>query len=438
MSTTSRLGTAFMYDNAVRNIGSRQASLTELQEKLTSGTRVLRASDDPVAAAQAERALTRLERIKTDQRALETQRNNMALAESTLREAGGLMQEARDLIVRAGSPTLSAADRKTIAGQLTGLKDQLVTAANRKDTNGIPVLSALGSALTPFAEPSSTSSGYQFQGLPGQAGSSSVSVPQALNGDTTFMFEPLRDGAYVASVTMPNNATNRTVTTSVVALNRANLDLNDPNAVAAAGKNYRVEINSIATDAETRKTQVSYKIFDMSDRQNPVELLPATPPPSTFTATATTSVTNQTTTLSIEQVPGIRFEITGQPSAGDLIELKPATSVFDVLDTAIQGINENSGNAITQAVGQALGNLDKGLEQVSTARSLAGGFLNRVDRIMGTQDDRALQLEADRSRAQDLDMIKGISDFQNQQTAYSAALQSYAQIQKLSLFNFIG
>jgi flagellar hook-associated protein 3 FlgL len=34
-------------------------------------------------------------------------------------------------------------------------------------------------------------------------------------------------------------------------------------------------------------------------------------------------------------------------------------------------------------------------------------------------------------------MIKAVSDFTNQQTVYSAALSSYAQIQKLSLFNFI-
>ena len=41
------------------------------------------------------------------------------------------------------------------------------------------------------------------------------------------------------------------------------------------------------------------------------------------------------------------------------------------------------------------------------------------------------------ARAEDLDMIKGISDFQNQQVGYEAALKSYAQVQKLSLFNFI-
>jgi flagellar hook-associated protein 3 FlgL len=34
-------------------------------------------------------------------------------------------------------------------------------------------------------------------------------------------------------------------------------------------------------------------------------------------------------------------------------------------------------------------------------------------------------------------MAKGISDFNRFQTGYQAALQSYAQIQKLTLFNFI-
>jgi flagellar hook-associated protein 3 FlgL len=35
-------------------------------------------------------------------------------------------------------------------------------------------------------------------------------------------------------------------------------------------------------------------------------------------------------------------------------------------------------------------------------------------------------------------MVKGISDFQNQQTAYDAALKTYAQVQRLSLFTYMG
>ena len=76
-----RVSTANQYDTALRNIGQRHTSLSNLQENLTSGKRVVRPSDDPVSAAQAERAINRLARIQTEQRALETQRNAIAQAE---------------------------------------------------------------------------------------------------------------------------------------------------------------------------------------------------------------------------------------------------------------------------------------------------------------------------------------------------------------------
>lgn len=517
MSNTPRLGTAYVYDNALRNIGARQSSLSGLQENLSSGKRVVRASDDPVAAAQAERALTRIERIKTDQRALETQRNAMALAESTLGEATNLIQEARQLIVNAGDPTLTAADRRTVANQLSGLREQLVSVANRKDTNGIPVLSALGSAVNPFAGPLSSLPDYAFDGLAGQTASGSVSVPLTLDGDAAFMFQPLRDGATNASLSnlpprptsnnanlgfdavvvtpptqtpssnyevsfnsnneyvvtdittgksfvggtydpaSPSNAItitgapqldfnvtgtlaagdkitltrprDRTLTTSAVEINPGNID---PANLAAVGKDYRVVIDSVTTDPSTQQTQVSYSVFDMTDPSSP-QALSASP----FSAGPFPA--NKSIALPIDAVPGIRFEIKGQPAAGDTIDLAPSASVFSVLDRAIEGIGQGANNnAVIQAVGQALGNIDKGLERVLTVRGQAGEFLNRADRISGDQEKRSIQLEGDRSRAEDLDIIQGLSDFQNQQTAYSAALQSYAQIQKLSLFNFIG
>ena len=71
----NRIGSANTYDNALRNLSMRQSTLSNLQENLTSGKKVVRASDDPTGAAQAERALTRISRIATDQRALESQRN---------------------------------------------------------------------------------------------------------------------------------------------------------------------------------------------------------------------------------------------------------------------------------------------------------------------------------------------------------------------------
>ena len=140
------------------------------------------------------------------------------------------------------------------------------------------------------------------------------------------------------------------------------------------------------------------------------------------------------------QFDGISLVARGTPAAGEALVLSPSTraSLFGVLDQAIAGVRDaTSGAALAQNVAQALVQVDAGQSRLSSSRGVAGDLLNRVDSITTRQQARTDQLEADRSRAEDLDVVKALSEFQNQQTAYSAALGSYAQIQKLSLFNFI-
>ena len=149
---TMRMGSANLFDNTLVKLSSRQAGLADLQEKLSAGKRVLHASDDPAGAAQAERALTRSTRVQTEQRALGLQRNAVATAESTLGDATSALQTLRDLVVSAGNPTMSPANRSSIAQQITGLRDQLFGYANKQDSNGIPLFGGLGSSGAPFTD----------------------------------------------------------------------------------------------------------------------------------------------------------------------------------------------------------------------------------------------------------------------------------------------
>ncbi|MBP9907460.1 MAG: flagellar hook-associated protein 3, partial [Rhodoferax sp.] len=159
-------------------------------------------------------------------------------------------------------------------------------------------------------------------------------------------------------------------------------------------------------------------------------------------ALAPVTVTYPTATpasITVTSIPGLSFTISGTPKLNDTVSIDARPSIFSVLDDAISDIaSAQNNNAATQAVSQALHNIDIGMQRISAERGKAGDLLGRADRISANQETRSIELEADRSRAEDLDMVKGISDFQNQQTGYSAALQTYAQIQKLSLFNFIG
>jgi flagellar hook-associated protein 3 FlgL len=424
MSTTSfsRLGSANTYDNAVNNLSARQSSLATLQESLTSGKKVVRPSDDPTSASQAERALTRLSRIATDQRALESQRNSIAMAESTLGDITEALQGIRELVVSAGNGTHTAAERKTIAVQIAALRDQVQAFANTSDTNGQPLFSALGSALAPFVGPTSPPQDYTFNGLPGQAASSDVAIPFALDGDSAFMLPSARDGVYNATIT--NSVTGsipapRSLITSGVSIT---------NAALVNGSAYSLTVNAVDSTTVPGTTTVTYGVTENPNVGGPYPGLTASYPSA------------QTGSMVVSAMPGLSMTITGTPAVGDTVQIDPSPSIFSVLEDAITDIGGagNNSNATIQAVKQALNNLDIGMARISAVRGLAGDLLNRADRITANQENRSIQLETDRSRAEDLDMIKGISDFQNQQTGYQAALQSYAQIQKLSLFNFIG
>ena len=454
-NTIFRVGTANMYDNSIRNVSARQTSLVNLQENLTSGKRVVRASDDPVSAAQAERALTRISRIQTEQRALENQRNAIAQAESTMGDAIGLVQEARQLMVNAGNGALSSNERATIANQLQSLRDQLTAVANRTDTNGIPLLGALGSAQSPFMGPLNGIPDYKFAGQAGQTASDGVTLPNTLDGDSAFMFDAKRDGSFHAAIT-PGTSTvivPGATTPSVPAMGQPNRALTTSAITVAEGTNfnknpatglaytYSVSFSNVTLDPATNTLSATYNVSSTdpafvppaAQTLNPIKIgekgefnINGLPP----------GMSMKVTTLPTKAVDGT---ITLSPANGDTINISPQTSVFSVIDKAIAEIKAApNSNVAAQAISQALANVDIGLERMSNIRSYAGELLNRADRITGDQEKRSVQLESDRSRAEDLDMIKGISDFQNQQTGYQAALQTYASVQKLSLFNYIG
>lgn len=394
-----RLGTANTFDNTLANLTTRQSNLADLQEKLSAGKRVVRASDDPTGAAQAERAMTRSARVDTEQRALNLQRNSMTTAESTLGDASSLLQTIRELVVSAGDAAYTATNRNSIAQELTGLRDQLFGYANKQDSNGIPLFGGLASPGQPFTD---VVTGVTFNGVAGQKASSTVSIPSVMDGQAVWMNVPTGNGVFTVGLGGANTGGVWTDTGQVVT------------PAAVTGNNYTVTFN-VAGGVTT------YDIVNTST--------------AATVATAQPYVDGQNITFD-----GLSFTSHGAPANGDTLQIAPSTrsDLFKVLDNAIAGIKgANNSNLLTQNLTLALTQIDTGMDRIQSARGQAGELLKRADVIDNAQQSKTIQLEADRSRAEDMDMVKGISEFQNQQTGYSAALQTYAQVQKLSLFNFL-
>ena len=407
-----RLGSANTYDNTLRNLTTRQANLSSLQEQLSSGKKINRGSDDPAGAAQAERANTRIERVATEQRALAAQRNTLALTESTLGDAIAAVQNFRELIVSAGNASYSPSERVTVAKQLISLRDQLVGYANSHDTNGLPLFSGLGSAFAPFVD---GSTGVTFSGIGGTLASADVSVPFTADGQAAWMDVATGNGIYTAKLGAGNTGSMFSDVGSVT----------NPSLAAANGYDYSINFAVVAG-------VTSYTVTNNT---------------TATTSGSSTYVSGQPITFG-----GLSINVNGAPANGDTLSLTPSattgpgTGLFGAIDSAITGMytaGSTNGAASTnptlhQAIARALTELDAGADRLSAVRGRAGALLNRADSISSNQEVRDVQLHADKSRAEDIDLVKGISDFQNQQTGYQAALQSYAQVQKLSLFNYLG
>ncbi len=404
-----RISTAYSFDSSIDNLQKRQSEMSQSQMQLTSGKKVNVASDDPIAAARAERALASMSREDANQRSLDASRNVMQLSESAIGDAVSLLQTARESMIAAGNGSYSDKERAALALKLKDIRAQMLTIANRSDGSGGFVFGGQGSATPPFLD---TTSGVQFIGQGGQVqAASSETLSLTVDGGQTWLKAKTGNGVY------------------------------ETNPVSTNTGGGWITAGSVTTPSAL-----------------PYPAAPGTPPSQyavNFTVNAgvtTYSVTKDGGGTTLTDVPyesgkaividGMSFAVSGHPADTDSFTIDQSTndlSVFDALDSAITSLTTGSQGSgqIMQAVNRGLSNLDSILGNVSAARSEVGESLNRMDSIEGRISASKLAAQTERSNAEDLDMVSAISKFQNQQNGYDAALKSYAMVQKLSLFQYI-
>jgi len=183
-----RITSANAFEASLTNLQRRQESLTTSQEQLTSGKRILKPSDDPAGAAQAERALAAESRSNAQMRALDTSRNAMTLSEGALGDAGELMQQARELLIGAGSGNYTDQDRSVLAEAIRGLRDDLLAVANRGDGAGRYLFGGQGADGQPLLD---SPGGVSYNAASGQLmAASGEASPLSIDGQAAWLQAP--------------------------------------------------------------------------------------------------------------------------------------------------------------------------------------------------------------------------------------------------------
>ncbi|KEA52669.1 flagellar hook protein FlgL [Mangrovibacter sp. MFB070] len=154
-----RISTQMIFEQNVRGITQSQQKWLNYGEQLSTGKRVNRPSDDPVAASQAI-VVSQAQAQNSQYATARTFANQkVSLEESVLSQVTSSIQTAQEKIVYASNGTLSDDDRASLATQLQGVRDQLLNLANSTDGNGRYIFAGYKTDSEPFVD-SGTSVNY--------------------------------------------------------------------------------------------------------------------------------------------------------------------------------------------------------------------------------------------------------------------------------------
>lgn len=102
----------------------------------SSGLRVNAPSDDPVAWSMKVRHDAQIQRMDNRTHTLTRAGGDLDTAESVLSSAGDVLEGARALAVQLANGTIDAQTRASLSGQVTSMRDTLLSLANSRGASG--------------------------------------------------------------------------------------------------------------------------------------------------------------------------------------------------------------------------------------------------------------------------------------------------------------
>jgi len=393
-----RISTLTFQTNAIDQMDQLETALSKTQSELASGKQIQQAADNPAGMAQVNQLnaeLSASQQYVTNQNAATA---NLQLEEQALSDATNVLQSARDLAVEANNASLTAPQRQDIATQLQQQLQQLISIANRTDSNGNYLFSGYASQTQPFT---------QAGNAVGYAGSDGVnqlqiSANQRISGgdagDAVFMNIPGGNGTF---------------TTAAAAANTGSGSIDGGSVVNAS--QWTPDTYTIAFTSPTQ-----YQVTDSGGN-----------------LVASGAYASGDTI----QFKGIGVTVSGTPAAGDQFTVAPAgkASAFATLSGLITTLSSQalSPSQVSTQLGGALAQIDGAISQFGSVSASVGARLNAVTAAQSSEQSSQTQLQSSISQLSDVDYAAAVTKLNSQEVALQAAQQSYASLARLSLFNYI-
>ena len=389
----------------------QQSKLSHVQQQVSTGLRVMRPSDDPVAASQLINFQNIKRQVQQFQDNNEAAMSRLNLESGVLQGVVDVYQRARELAVYANNGSQTNETRSYIAEEVDQLNEELMGLANTLDAEGEFLFSGSKGRFRPFSR--NVKGEYVYSGDDTQR---FIKIgPRrtiAVNDTGTEVFRKIREGngSYVVRPS-PNNQGNGVV-----------------NQGAVSGR-YEQGVFAVIFDKKEESRQayepLTYKVIN--DKGEVI-----VPPGTEF---------HEGNDIHFE---GVKFFIQGEPKAGDFFVIRPsghkdAMTTLDDLSKALKkGRNGDHEKAqLHNEVNMALSNIDNALDRVLDVSANVGTRQRALENQDRINEDFMVQMEDMESNVEDLDYGRAMTEFSLRKAGLEAAQKAFVRVQDLNLFNYL-
>ncbi|MDO9169696.1 MAG: flagellar hook-associated protein FlgL [Methylobacter sp.] len=443
-----RISTAWAQQLSVNAMGKQQTELAKVQQQLSSGRKVSTPAEDPAAAVRVldlEGTITKTEQYQSN---IATVRGRLNLEESALETSNNILFRAKELTIQGMNASLNNSDRLSIKFEVDQLIEQLAGVANTKNANGEFIFSGDLSTVPAFAKHPTTGE-YVYQGGTQQRALQIGSSRQVADSDLGFnVFENITSSSPAADQAVDQNGDPTKIRSIFNTLKALSEGLSDtftatPGAItgdrflrygltypAAPPTTFDLTADGGAPIPIDLSGQVITGVEDLATEINNQLAAAAAPVPATMQARSN----------------GNRIEFfsvaTGPTSSITISESTPASGTF-LTDAGFSGSSNNltktgvDAQVFQDQLGNVLTDLDAALDSFLQTRTSVGARMNALDNQESQNEKFVLDTKTTLSETQDLDYVDAISKFQLQSIALQAGQQAFAQVNKLSLFNYL-
>ena len=396
-----RTSTLSNFLQGVRAMQRLQSDLSNTQLQVTSGRRILKASDDPLGAAATLGFRESLARLAQFDRNANLAKTRLEYEETALSSVTNSLQRIRELTLQALNSTETPESRAQIGLEMSERVTELVQIANQKDGKGRYLFAGSVDGTEPV---SVTNNSFVYNGDDGKRLIQIGDARQIYDGDAgSDVFFNIRNGNGVFRVDADTANTGTGIVKTTALLDSGQYD------------QAPYTVRFVAPD--------TYEVLDASN--------------------AVVSTGPYTSGEAI-QFRGVSVTIEGAAEAGDEYAVEPSgfQSVFETVSRMADALDARPAGSVGNAqlittLNNGLQELDLALDRIGSVRTEIGIRLNAIESQVDSNGGAALLTEQAISEIEDLDYAEALSRLSQQSAILEASQQSFVLTQRLSLFQFL-